>query len=290
MKRMLERLYQRWRVQAPLPDGPAPSGARPVVVLTGAAGQVATLIRPALAAAVGELRLSDRRRMRCHAGNEQSCPANLQDPRALARAFAGADAIVHLGGIAKEAGWQALIAGNLLGTLNVFETAHRLGIRCVVHASSMHVLGGYGRDEACHEDSPPRPDSRYAVSKLWGEDIGRLYADKHGFSVTGLRIGHAVAALHEAEPANGVVGSDLAALVLLALQRRDPGYALWHAVTDYPGNQVSDGRLQHAHGFAFGVTGEPYAAARERLAGWYPQDATARRLRGGEFAAGERDA
>jgi len=35
----------------------------------------------------------------------------------------------------------------------------------------------------------PRPDTRYGVSKVFGEAVGRLYADKYGLSVACLRIG-----------------------------------------------------------------------------------------------------
>ena len=35
----------------------------------------------------------------------------------------------------------------------------------------------------------PRPDTRYGVSKVFGEALGRLYADKYGLSVACLRIG-----------------------------------------------------------------------------------------------------
>ena len=35
-----------------------------------------------------------------------------------------------------------------------------------------------------------RPDSRYGVSKVFGEAVGALYADKHGLGVTCLRIGN----------------------------------------------------------------------------------------------------
>ena len=37
---------------------------------------------------------------------------------------------------------------------------------------------------------PPRPDSRYGVSKAFGEALGRLYADKHGLGVLNIRIGN----------------------------------------------------------------------------------------------------
>ena len=35
----------------------------------------------------------------------------------------------------------------------------------------------------------PRPDGIYGVSKVFGEGVGRLFADKHGLSVACLRIG-----------------------------------------------------------------------------------------------------
>ena len=36
---------------------------------------------------------------------------------------------------------------------------------------------------------PARPDSRYGVSKAFGEALGRMYADKYGLEVACLRIG-----------------------------------------------------------------------------------------------------
>ncbi len=38
-------------------------------------------------------------------------------------------------------------------------------------------------------DVTARPDSRYGVSKVFGEAVGALYADKHGLAVTCIRIG-----------------------------------------------------------------------------------------------------
>src|SRR5207245_10993453 len=36
----------------------------------------------------------------------------------------------------------------------------------------------------------PKPDSRYGVSKVFGEALGSLYADKYGMQVFMIRIGH----------------------------------------------------------------------------------------------------
>jgi nucleoside-diphosphate-sugar epimerase len=38
-------------------------------------------------------------------------------------------------------------------------------------------------------DDPPNPDSYYAVSKLFGENLGKLYSEQHGVEFVGLRIG-----------------------------------------------------------------------------------------------------
>ena len=62
-------------------------------------------------------------------------------------------------------------------------------MRRVIFASSNHVIGYYRTTQRAGIDVLPRPDSRYGVSKVFGEAIGRLYADKHGLSVACLRIG-----------------------------------------------------------------------------------------------------
>jgi uronate dehydrogenase len=38
-------------------------------------------------------------------------------------------------------------------------------------------------------DWPVRPDSPYAIGKLFGEHLGRYYADKHGISTLVIRLG-----------------------------------------------------------------------------------------------------
>ena len=57
-------------------------------------------------------------------------------------------------------------------------------------ASSNHAVGFYPRHHRIGPDVTARPDSRYGVSKVFGEAVGALYADKHGMAVTCLRIGN----------------------------------------------------------------------------------------------------
>lgn len=74
---------------------------------------------------------------------------------------------------------------NVLGTVAVLEAARRAGARKVVLASSVAI---YGPPETLpvREDTPTRPLSPYAVSKLAAELYLRQYADLHGLATTTL--------------------------------------------------------------------------------------------------------
>ena len=51
-------------------------------------------------------------------------------------------------------------------------------------------MGYYPRSETIGVDRTVRPDSRYGLSKVFGEGLGSLYADKYGAEVMSIRIGH----------------------------------------------------------------------------------------------------
>jgi uronate dehydrogenase len=162
-------------------------GSKPILI-TGAAGYLGSVLRRALR---GEhvLRLSDRRRPDDLGQDEEFVAADLASMTDVATIMDNVDTVVHLGGCSLEAPWDEILQANIVGTYNVFEAARRAGVRRVIYASSHHVVGFYRRDQLVDTQMPPRPDSRYAVSKVFGEAIGRLYADKHGLSVVCQRIG-----------------------------------------------------------------------------------------------------
>jgi uronate dehydrogenase len=135
------------------------------------------------------LRLSDVKPLGEAEAGEEIVAADLRDLESVMRAAEGVDAIVHLGGNSLEADWRDIRANNIEGTYNVYEAARRRGVRRVVFASSNHVVGFHRRSRQIDALSPLRPDSRYGVSKAFGEAIARLYADKHGIESVCLRIG-----------------------------------------------------------------------------------------------------
>jgi uronate dehydrogenase len=183
------------------------------VLLTGAAGRIGTALRPGLRTREGlrELRLSDIEPLAVEHPIETVAPADLGDADAILKAAQGIDAIVHLDGIPGEADLATLTGPNLHGVFHALDAARRAGVRRVVLASSNHVTGfePAGRRLAGHE--PPRPDSLYGATKVFGEALGRLYSDKFGLEVICLRIGTFAERPHERRhlstwlsPADGV--------------------------------------------------------------------------------------
>jgi uronate dehydrogenase len=160
------------------------------VLITGAAGDVGTRLRRELAGRY-KLRLSDIKPMRNLAPGETFVRANVARMADMLRATKGADAIVHLGAWSVEGDWETILAANIAGTYNAFEAARRNGVKRVLFASSNHAVGFYRRDQTIDHRVYPKPDSRYGVSKVFGEALGSLYADKYGLEVYVMRIGNA---------------------------------------------------------------------------------------------------
>ena len=159
------------------------------LLVTGAAGGVARQIRPLLRAQY-RLRLSDRWRVPDPAPDETVATAELSDMAALRSAIRGVDGILHLGGYSVEASWEVIHDANIVGCHNLFEAARLEGVRRIVFASSNHAMGFYSRHETVGIDAPVRPDSRYGLSKAFGEALGALYAYKYGAEVLSIRIGN----------------------------------------------------------------------------------------------------
>ena len=159
------------------------------VLITGAAGGIGRVLRAGLKGRYPVLRLGDVAPLGEAGPGEELVHVDIRDPLALDAAMTGIDAVVHLAGIAEEDRWERIRDINIDGTFQVFDAARRAGVGRVVFASSNHAVGFYRRARPLDERVMVRPDTRYGVSKAFGEALGRLYADKHGLSVACLRIG-----------------------------------------------------------------------------------------------------
>ena len=159
------------------------------VLMTGAGGGVAAFLRVQLAGRY-DFRLSNRVPLQDLRDGEHFVAADLVDMDAVCRAVEGVDAIIHLGGFSVEGSWEVIREANIVGTYNLYEAARLAGVRRIVFASSNHAVGFYERAETIDHTVYPRPDSRYGLSKVFGEGLASLYADKYGVNSLCVRIGN----------------------------------------------------------------------------------------------------
>ncbi|NKC34345.1 NAD-dependent epimerase/dehydratase family protein [Falsiroseomonas selenitidurans] len=259
------------------------SGGTPPVLLTGAAGRLGRVLAPRLAAAEVALRLTDRRPFPDALPPGASfTPAELEDAAAVAALAEGCRAILHFGAVATEApGFEAILAANLRGALHVFEAARAAGAR-VVHASSAHVAGFHDRPAPGGPKLPAgcdyRPDSVYGLSKLYGEQLGRLYWDKHGVESVHLRIGWCAPEPRDALSLSiWLSPDDLARLCLAALSAQRTGWAVvWGASANPASFWDRDDRA--LIGWHPRDSAEPW---RDRVGGVESGDPLAERFQGG---------
>jgi UDP-glucuronate 4-epimerase len=104
----------------------------------------------------------------------------------------GADRIIHLAALQLPFCKADPVAGalvNVVGTVNIFEAAKRLGLKKVVYASSTAVYGPSEEypQEPLANDAPFRPRSHYGFYKQANEGNARVYFQDEGLSSIGLR-------------------------------------------------------------------------------------------------------
>jgi UDP-glucose 4-epimerase len=108
---------------------------------------------------------------------------------AIAPLYRGVDAVFHLAAKNCIADCQeepvAAAAINVVGTVNVFETARQAGVRRVIHAESSALYEGIAELPSAEEHTAPR--SMYAITKQAGAAFGAAYARFHGMQMTALR-------------------------------------------------------------------------------------------------------
>jgi nucleoside-diphosphate-sugar epimerase len=99
---------------------------------------------------------------------------DIMDPMGLEEAMTGVDAVIHAAAKVSfaDADKHELFTTNIEGTANVVNIALELGIRRLVHVSSVAALGRTKKEETVNEDKKwdnNKGQTNYAISKFYGE-------------------------------------------------------------------------------------------------------------------------
>ena len=255
------------------------------LVLTGAAGRLGSYLREPLSKLCDELVSSDIATDlgKLYPGEryQRTDLARFDEIDAL---LDGADMVVHFGAISDEAPFETLLGPNFIGAYNIWESAHRNGLRRVVYASSIHAVGMYKRQEFIDTDVPHRPDTFYGLAKCFAEDLARLYWDKRGLESVCLRILSAAQVTSVRALGTWLSYDDLIQLVRRAIDTPITGFSSVYGVSNNDRVPVDNSKARFL-GYRPRDNAEQFAA--QILADAPPPDPTdaAQMCHGGVFAA-----
>jgi hypothetical protein len=218
---------------------------------------------------------------------EEALVASVTDLDAMTAAFQGADAVIHLGGIPSEAPWERILDVNINGTYAVFEAARRAGVGRVAFASSNHAVGFTPLEGRPIPDYAfPAPDTFYGVSKVAGEALGSLYANRHGLDVICVRILSCFPRPRSRRSLSTWLSPDDAGRLFEAcLAAPSPGFRVIFGVSaNTRGDWVALGEARSL-GYDPRDDAEQYAAEVLAQPGGLAADDPAQRFLGGEFTS-----
>ena len=137
------------------------------------------------------------------------CRADLRDHRQVLDLLSGADVVLHIGNHPGLGGTppQVVFNDNTSINENVFQGAVESGVRTVVFASTIQLVGSKPDERTVvsappmpafpiSDETPPQPANVYALSKQVSEVMLRYYAERCG--VTGVAV--RLPLLHHHEP------------------------------------------------------------------------------------------
>ena len=253
------------------------------LLLTGAAGALGRVLRPRLKRLCRLLRVSDIAAMEPAGAGEEVVIAPLQDGTAVHALVAGAEAIVHLGGVSVEGPFEPILQANIVGAWNLYEAARKHGTRRIVFASSNHVTGFYRQDEVISPLEPMRPDGHYGLSKAFGENLSRFYFDRYGIETVCLRIGSSFPEPKDRRMlATWLSYDDLERLVVASLTAPLVGHSVVYGLSDNAASWWDNTGASHL-GFRAEDSSEPFRAALEAKQPTLDPSDPAVRFQGGSF-------
>jgi nucleoside-diphosphate-sugar epimerase len=175
------------------------------ILITGAAGRIATMVRETLSTD-HDVTGVDIRPSEAH---PDDAVADMRDLDAIRPLFRGRDLVIDFANNpAGDLSWEDAYHNNILATFNSMRAAQEAGVARYIYTSSNRITEEYQQDHPysaiCRGEydgidaatfpritasMPVRPNGPYGIAKAAAEAAGRYFADKHGMSVICLRLG-----------------------------------------------------------------------------------------------------
>lgn len=256
------------------------------IVLTGACGSLGMSLRGPLSKIADVLLSTDiLPAPKDLMSNETFVTADLARMDQVAPLLQGADMVVHFGAIVDEAPFEDLLGPNFIGAYNVWEAAHKHGVRRVIYASSVHAVGMCATADGIDTNATHRPDTFYGLAKCFAEDLGRMYWEKRGIESVCLRILSCTP-----EPQNTrALGTwlshgDMVQLVTRCIDTPTVGFTVAYGVSANTRSPVSNDRVSFL-GYKPQDNAEDWAEMLFAKAGQSDPQDKAQMLLGGPFAS-----
>ncbi|MEO9865900.1 MAG: NAD(P)-dependent oxidoreductase [Yoonia sp.] len=202
------------------------------LVLTGAAGRLGSYLREPLSKLCDELVSTDINDVGKLYEGETFIKADLASFDDMMGVIEGAEMVVHMGAFVDEGPFEQLLGPNFVGSYNVWEAAHKHGVRRVIYGSSIHAVGMYPKNEFIDTEVPHRPDTFYGLAKCFTEDLGRMYWEKRGLESVHMRILSAAQVNNPRALGSWLSYDDLIQLVTRCIDTPVTGFAIIYGVSN----------------------------------------------------------
>jgi len=180
----------------------------PMILVTGAAGQIGSELVAALRKRYGEgsVVATDKAVTRAQAAAGILEPLDVMHLSSVERAVRThrVDTIYHLAAILSAVGeanpdlaWDV----NMGGLKNILDVSTRYSVERVFWPSSIGVFGPDAQKAMAPQDAPLNPTTMYGITKVAGELLSSYYSLKHGLDVRSVRFPGLISS--EAKPGGG---------------------------------------------------------------------------------------
>jgi uronate dehydrogenase len=124
-------------------------------------------------------------------GLDDYVQGDLSDRDKVREAVAGMEVVIHLGAYPNDADFiDVLLEPNVRGLYHICDAAREFKVERLVLSSTMQTVTGHGwPDRPIRIEEGPKPVNHYALTKVWSEEMGDMYARVYGLSVINVRIG-----------------------------------------------------------------------------------------------------